>query len=91
MDCVRMLKERLPDLMVIAGNVATREAVRELAELGVDALRLGIGAGSICTTRVVAGVGVPQFTLVLECREGGERAWDSDDRGRRQSGRPEAS
>lgn len=69
MDCVRMLKERLPDLPVIAGNVATREGVRELAELGADGLRLGIGAGSICTTRVVAGVGVPQFTAVLECCE----------------------
>jgi IMP dehydrogenase len=69
MDCVRMLKERLPDLKVIAGNVATKEGVRALHELGADGLRLGIGAGSICTTRVVAGVGVPQFTAVLECCE----------------------
>jgi IMP dehydrogenase len=67
MSCLRMLKEKLPDLKVIAGNVATREGVRALHELGADGLRLGIGAGSICTTRVVAGVGVPQFTAVLEC------------------------
>lgn len=69
MDCVRMLKEKLPELKVIAGNVATKEGVRELHNLGADGLRLGIGAGSICTTRVVAGVGVPQFTAVLECSE----------------------
>lgn len=67
MNCIKMLKEKLPDLKVIAGNVATREGVRALAELGTDGIRLGIGAGSICTTRVVAGVGVPQFTAVLEC------------------------
>ena len=67
MNCLRMLKEKLPDLKVIAGNVATREGVRALAELGADGIRLGIGAGSICTTRVVAGVGVPQFTAVMDC------------------------
>ncbi|MCW5939015.1 MAG: IMP dehydrogenase [Fimbriimonadaceae bacterium] len=66
-DCVRMLKNRLPGLKVVAGNVATREGVRDLHEAGADALRLGIGAGSICTTRVVSGVGVPQFTAVLDC------------------------
>jgi IMP dehydrogenase len=69
MSCVKMLKEKLPDLKVIAGNVATKEAVRDLHALGADALRVGIGAGSICTTRIVAGVGVPQFTAVLECAE----------------------
>lgn len=69
MDCVKMLKDRIPEVKVIAGNVATKEGVRALAELGVDGLRLGIGAGSICTTRVVAGVGVPQFTAVLDCCE----------------------
>lgn len=67
MECVKMLKTRLPDLRVIAGNVVGKEAVCELASLGTDALRVGIGAGSICTTRVVAGVGVPQFHAVLEC------------------------
>jgi IMP dehydrogenase len=69
MDCVKLLKSKLPDLKVVAGNVATKEGVRDLHDLGADALRLGIGAGSICTTRVVAGVGVPQFTAVLECCE----------------------
>ncbi|MGV3616417.1 MAG: IMP dehydrogenase [Fimbriimonas sp.] len=73
MNCLRMLKERLPDLKVIAGNVATKEGVRALAELGADGLRIGIGAGSICTTRVVAGVGVPQFTAVLDCAEEANR------------------
>jgi IMP dehydrogenase len=66
-DCTRMLKERLPGLRVVAGNVATREGVRTLAAAGADGLRLGIGAGSICTTRIVAGVGVPQFSAVYDC------------------------
>lgn len=69
MNCVRLLKEKLPDLRVVAGNVATKEGVRALHELGADGLRLGIGAGSICTTRIVAGVGVPQFTAVRDCCE----------------------
>ncbi len=69
MDCVKMLKKKLPDLMVVAGNVATKEGVRDLHKLGADGLRLGIGAGSICTTRVVAGVGIPQFTAVMDCSE----------------------
>jgi IMP dehydrogenase len=69
MNCVKMLKEKLPDLKVSAGNVATKEGVKDLHALGADGLRVGIGAGSICTTRVVAGVGVPQFTAVLECAE----------------------
>ena len=57
MECVKMLKKKLPNLMVIAGNVATKEGVKALHDLGADGLRLGRGAGSICTTRVVAGVG----------------------------------
>ncbi|MEZ0324994.1 MAG: IMP dehydrogenase [Fimbriimonas sp.] len=69
MDCLKMLKQRLPDLKVVAGNVATKEATKDLIDLGADGLRVGIGAGSICTTRVVAGVGVPQFTAVMECCE----------------------
>jgi IMP dehydrogenase len=68
-ECVKMLKNKLPDLKVIAGNVATKEGVRDLHAVGADGLRLGIGAGSICTTRVGAGVGVPQFTAVLDCCE----------------------
>ncbi len=69
MNCLKMLKERLPDLKVVAGSVATKAGVRALVELGADSLRVGIGAGSICTTRVVAGIGVPQFTAVSDCAE----------------------
>lgn len=72
-ECVKMLKNKLPDLKVIAGNVATKEGVRDLHAVGADALRLGIGAGSICTTRVVAGVGVPQFTAIMDCCEEANR------------------
>ncbi|MDD6197379.1 IMP dehydrogenase [[Clostridium] aminophilum] len=65
--CVRMIKETFPDVQVIAGNVATGEAVRALIEAGVDAVKVGIGPGSICTTRIVAGIGVPQITAVMDC------------------------
>ena len=60
-----MIKEKYPDLPVIAGNVATGEATRDLIEAGADAVKVGIGPGSICTTRVVAGIGVPQVTAVM--------------------------
>jgi len=69
MNCLKMLKKKLPTLKVVAGNVATKEGVKDLHNLGADGLRLGIGAGSICTTRVVAGIGVPQFTAVMDCCE----------------------
>ena len=69
MECLKLIKSKLPDLKVIAGNVATKQGVRDLHALGADGLRLGIGAGSICTTRVVAGVGVPQFTAIVDCCE----------------------
>ena len=65
--CVKMLKEGYPDLQVIAGNVATGEAARALIEAGADAVKVGIGPGSICTTRVVAGIGVPQISAVMDC------------------------
>ena len=64
--CVKMVKEAYPDLQVIAGNVATGEATRALIEAGVDAVKVGIGPGSICTTRVVSGIGVPQISAVME-------------------------
>ena len=67
LNAVRLIKRALPDLLVIAGNVATREGVRALAEAGADAIRVGLGAGSICTTRVVTGVGVPQLHAIMEC------------------------
>lgn len=65
--CVKMIKEAYPDLPVIAGNVATGEGTRALIEAGADAVKVGIGPGSICTTRVVAGIGVPQITAVMDC------------------------
>ena len=73
MDCLKMIKEKLPDLKVIAGSAATKDGVRDLHALGADAVRVGIGAGSICTTRVVAGIGVPQFTAVMDCAEEANR------------------
>lgn len=66
MDTVKLVKERYPDLQVIAGNVATGEAVKALIEAGADAIKVGIGPGSICTTRVVAGIGVPQISAVMD-------------------------
>lgn len=65
LKCVRMIKDRYPDLQVIAGNVATGEGTRALIEAGADAVKVGIGPGSICTTRVVAGIGVPQITAIM--------------------------
>ncbi len=65
--CLRMIKEKFPDLQVIAGNVATAEATKALIESGADAVKVGIGPGSICTTRVVAGIGVPQITAIMNC------------------------
>ncbi len=67
--CVEMIKKEYPDLQVVAGNVATGEATRALIEAGVDAVKVGIGPGSICTTRVVAGIGVPQISAVMDCYE----------------------
>jgi IMP dehydrogenase len=67
LDMVRRLRRQFPKVDLIAGNVATGEATEALIELGVDAVKVGIGAGSICTTRVVAGIGVPMITAVAEC------------------------
>ncbi len=64
---VRETKKRHPDLELIAGNVGTAEGTRALIDAGVDAVKVGVGPGSICTTRVVAGVGVPQMTAIMEC------------------------
>ena len=65
--CVKMIKEKFPEVQVIAGNVATGDATRALIEAGVDAVKVGIGPGSICTTRVVAGIGVPQISAIMDC------------------------
>ncbi len=67
LKCLRMIKEKFPNLQVIAGNCATGEATKALIEAGADAVKVGIGPGSICTTRVVAGIGVPQVTAVMNC------------------------
>ncbi len=69
LQAVRMIRRALPDLPIIAGNVATREGVRALVEAGAEAIRVGLGAGSICTTRVVTGVGVPQLSAIMECAD----------------------
>jgi len=65
----RAIKEKFPDVQVIAGNVATRSGVRALAETGVDAIKVGMGPGSICTTRVISGAGVPQITAIMDCAD----------------------
>ncbi len=65
--CVKMIREAYPDLDIIAGNVATGEACRALIEAGASAIKVGIGPGSICTTRIVAGIGVPQISAVMDC------------------------
>lgn len=70
---VRKIKSVYPELQIIAGNIATAEAVRDLVEAGADCVKVGIGPGSICTTRVVAGVGVPQLTAVIDCVEEGRK------------------
>src|ERR1700722_8723276 len=67
MDAIKALKHALPDLEVLAGNVASFEGARDLVKLGADGIKVGIGPGSICTTRVVSGAGVPQITAIAEC------------------------
>ncbi|MDP4144568.1 MAG: IMP dehydrogenase [Bacillota bacterium] len=69
LEAVKKIKEKYPELQVIAGNIATAEATKDLIEAGADCVKVGIGPGSICTTRVVAGVGVPQLTAVMDCVE----------------------
>jgi IMP dehydrogenase len=73
LEMVRQLKNRFPDIPVIAGNVATGEGVRDLAMAGADAVKVGVGSGSICTTRIVTGFGVPQLTAVDECSRVGQQ------------------
>ena len=69
LEAVKKIKATYPDLQVIAGNIATGEATRALIEAGADAVKVGIGPGSICTTRVVAGIGVPQISAIMDCYE----------------------
>ena len=72
-DALKKVKLAYPELQVIAGNVATPEATEDLIKAGADCVKVGIGPGSICTTRVVAGIGVPQVTAVMDCAEVGEK------------------
>src|SRR5262249_4319482 len=69
MDAIRTIKRALPEVQLIAGNVATRDGACDLISLGVDGIKVGIGPGSICTTRVVSGAGVPQITAISECAQ----------------------
>ena len=71
---VRMVKDKFPDLQVIAGNVATGAGAKALIEAGADCVKIGIGPGSICTTRVVAGIGVPQITAIMTAYEEAKKA-----------------
>lgn len=68
-NTVKLIKSEYPKLQVIAGNIATAKATRDLIEAGADAVKVGIGPGSICTTRIVAGIGVPQISAVMDCYE----------------------
>ncbi len=72
MEAIREVKRKLPELQLLAGNVATAEGARDLIALGIDGLKVGIGPGSICTTRVVTGAGVPQITAILEASRAAE-------------------
>ncbi len=72
-EIVRTVREAFPELQIIAGNVATAEATKDLIEAGANAIKVGIGPGSICTTRVVAGIGVPQITAIVECSQEAEK------------------
>ena len=67
LETIKKLKDKWPDIQVIGGNIATAEATKALIEAGVDAVKVGIGPGSICTTRVIAGIGVPQLTAIEDC------------------------
>jgi IMP dehydrogenase len=73
-EAIRAMKKKYPSLPVVGGNVATAEGTRRLIDAGADAVKVGIGPGSICTTRVVAGIGVPQFSAVLWCAEEADKS-----------------
>jgi IMP dehydrogenase len=69
-DKIKLLKKKFPEVDIVAGNVASEEATRDLVKLGVDGIKIGMGPGSICTTRVVSGMGVPQITAIFNCVRG---------------------
>ena len=72
-DCVKRFRDRFPDLVVIAGNVVTAERTTRLIEAGADLIKVGIGGGSVCETRIKTGVGYPQFSVILECMHAAHR------------------
>jgi len=74
LDAVKAIKKKYPDLELVAGNIATAEAARDLIKAGADAIKVGIGPGSICTTRIVSGAGVPQITAVMDCYKEADKA-----------------
>jgi IMP dehydrogenase len=74
LNMLKAIKSKFPEIDVIVGNVATAEATRDLIRLGADAVKVGIGPGSICTTRVVAGVGIPQISAIMECAKAAARS-----------------
>ena len=84
-EMVQRLKTAFPAIPVIAGNVATAEGVQDLAMAGADAIKVGVGSGSICITRVVTGFGVPQLTAIMDCAASGARTRCSGDCGRRRA------
>lgn len=69
LDCVKLIKSKFPNLNLCAGNVATADATKALIDAGADVVKVGIGPGSICTTRIIAGIGVPQVTAIMDCAE----------------------
>ncbi len=73
METVRIIKRNFGSAQVIAGNVASGEAVEDLVKAGVDGVKIGVGPGSICTTRIVAGVGVPQISAIMDCAAAAKR------------------
>ena len=83
MEAIKAIEIALPEMQLIAGNVATFEGARDLIALGIDGLKVGIGPGSICTTRVVTGAGVPQITAIMEADARGAGHRRADDRRRR--------
>ena len=74
LDMVARIRRNFPDVDLVAGNVATGDGTEALIELGVDAVKVGIGAGSICTTRIVAGIGVPMISAIAECARAAARS-----------------
>lgn len=73
-EAVKAVKKSLPDIQLVTGNIATYDAAMELIDLGVDGIKVGIGPGSICTTRIVSGTGVPQITAIAECSRAARKA-----------------